>query len=131
MSLTKQEHIEHWVYTAEKDWGAAKNLVKSKNYVQALFLSHLYLEKLCKALWVKNNKENHPPRVHNLVHILKEAKVKCTDEQLDFALIVNNFQMEGRYPDYTQRIYKLYKEKNTKDIVKQVKVFGKWLQEQL
>lgn len=35
--MTKQEHINYWIFTAEKDWQAVLNMYKSKDYVQALF----------------------------------------------------------------------------------------------
>ena len=128
--LTKDEHIKYWLDTAAKDWKAAQQLFKAKSYIHALFFGHLYLEKLCKALWVKNNDSNTPPKVHNLVKILNETGIEYSAEQMDFMIIMNNFQLEGRYPDYQQRLFKMYKAAKTQEILKQVKTFGKWLREQ-
>lgn len=108
-----------------------QNLFKTKEYVPALFFAHLHLEKLCKAIWVMNNRESHPPKIHNLAKLLKEAGLNFSDEHLDFMIIMNNFQLEGRYPDYKQLLYKTYKKENTEIILKQVNQFSKWLQEQL
>lgn len=80
---------------------------------------------------MKNNTGNTPPKIHNIVKILDQANVKYSVEQLDFMIVMNNFQLEGRYPDYMQRLYKTYKNKNTGEILKQVNQFRKWLQEQL
>lgn len=44
---------------------------------------------------------------------------------------MNTFQLEERYPDYMNRLYKTYKGKNTNELLRQVKQFSKWLQEQL
>jgi len=129
--LTKEEHIAYWVETAERDWRAVQNMYKSKDYLQALFFAHLVLEKYCKALWVKNNKGNSPPKIHNLVAILNESGISYSTEQLDFMIIMNNFQLEGRYPDYKQKLYKTYKEENTREVLDQVKIYSKWLQQQL
>jgi len=65
--MTKQEHISWWKLTASKDWEAVDSLLKGKNYVQALFWAHLVLEKLLKAHWIKDNKEDNPPKTHNLI----------------------------------------------------------------
>ena len=92
-------------------------MYQSKVYIHGLFFAHLHLEKLCKALWVKNNKENIPPKVHNLIKVLDEAKIAYSQEQKDFMNIMNGFQLEGRYPDYLDRLYKLYKKKNTGEIL--------------
>jgi HEPN domain-containing protein len=129
--LTKEEHIKYWVDTAKKDWQAIQKMYKSGVYLHALFFAHLHLEKLCKALWVKNNKENHPPKIHNLIRVLNEAKIQYSSEQLDFMNIMNQFQLEGRYPDYLNKLYKAYKRKNTGETLKQVNQFSKWLQQQL
>lgn len=104
--MTKQEYIRYWVETSEKDWEAAENLFEKKNYVHSLFFAHLALEKICKAHWVKDNKTDHPPRIHNLVYLLSQTSVKLNNEQLDFLNLFNDFQLEGRYPDYQQKIYK-------------------------
>lgn len=129
--LTKQEHIAYWVDTAKKDWRAVQHMYQSKDYLHALFFAHLVLEKLCKALWVKNNKGDTPPKIHNLIKILDEANIKYSTDQLDFMIIMNTFQLEGRYPDYMQRLYRTYKSKNTGEILRQVKNYKRWLQEQL
>lgn len=57
-------------------------------------------------MWVHHNESDQPPRIHNLVYLLKQTKVELTDEQLDFFLMFNDFQLEGRYPDYQRKIYR-------------------------
>lgn len=106
-------------------------MYESGDYLHALFFAHLVLEKYCKALWIKNNEGNIPPKTHNLIKILQEAKIECSTEQLDFMIIMNSFQLEGRYPDYKQRLYKTYKRGNTGDILKEVKKLVTWLRAQL
>ncbi len=46
-------------------------------------------------------------------------------------VIMNNFHLEGRYPDYLDSLYKKYKKKNTGDILEQVEKLSLWLQQQL
>ena len=129
--MTKQEHIDYWVQTAKDDWDAVEKMYQSKVYIHGLFFAHLYLEKLCKALWVKNNISNTPSKIHNLIKVLDEADITYSLEQKDFMNIMNGFQLEGRYPDYLNRLYKLYKKDNTGEILEQVKTLGEWLQQQL
>lgn len=97
--LTKQEHITFWKNTAAKDWKAVNDLLKSKNYVHSLFWSHLVLEKLIKAHWVKDNEGNHPPKMHNLVYLLSKTSLNMEENKLAFLEQMNLFQLEGRYPD--------------------------------
>lgn len=72
--------------------------------MMALFCWHLALEKLLKALWVKNNIENHPPRIHNLIYLHDGAKLNLATEQKAELLIINSWNIEGRYPDYQTKL---------------------------
>ena len=49
--------VSYWVDGGEYDLGAATAMLKAKKYPYALFLGHLALEKLLKALVVKEIKE--------------------------------------------------------------------------
>jgi HEPN domain-containing protein len=70
--MTKTEHIEYWIRSSEEDWETVTSLFTTKRYIHSLFFAHLALEKLCKALWVKSNESNIPPKIHNLVRLLQE-----------------------------------------------------------
>jgi HEPN domain-containing protein len=118
--LTKQEHIIYWRDTAEKDWGAVRDMFKTRNYVHALFWAHMVLEKLLKAHWVKDNIGNHPPKIHNLPMLAQKTKLSLNNNYLIFLDKMNNLQLEGRYPDYINNIYKIYKRKQTASILEEV-----------
>ena len=117
--MTKQEHIEYWVISAKRDWKALQHLFKSKDYMHALFFAHLVLEKLFKANWVKDNKENYPPKIHNLLTLVNNSKLELTEEQQTFVALMNDFQLGGRYPDYKLKMYKRCNAVYTKKILKQ------------
>ncbi len=125
--MTKDDYIKYWVETANQNWAAAQDLFVTKHFLESLFLAHLSLEKLCKAAWVKMNTSNHPPRIHNLVYLLKQTPVEMEDERLDFLLMFNDFQMEGRYPDYRQKVYEICTEANTKTLLENAEKQRTWL----
>ena len=125
--MTKEEHIDYWVQTAKRDWRTVQNMYKAKDYVPALFFAHLVLEKLVKAHWIKDNNQNHPPRIHNLISLADKISYLFTDDELIFMGRMNDFQLEGRYPDYAHGIYKLYKQKETEPILKEVNKLRKCL----
>ena len=104
--ITKEDHIKYWVDTAEYDWTGTKHAFDSKDYMHCLFWAHLTIEKLAKAHWVKTHEENIPPRVHNVVWLLEQSNINLGDETMNFVEQFNEFQLSGRYPDYTQKIYK-------------------------
>lgn len=101
---TKQEHIAFWIEQSNNDWDAVQTLYKGKNYLQSLFFAHLVVEKICKSIWIKYHPENVPPRTHNLIHLLSSTPIELTEDQKEFLLTLNRFQLEGRYPDYLTKI---------------------------
>jgi len=82
--MTKQQHIDYWVRTAEEDWLSVEALLKTKRYMHCLFWAHLTIEKLAKAHWVKNNEDNIPPKIHNIVWLLEKSNVDLGEETMDF-----------------------------------------------
>lgn len=117
--MTKKEHIAYWKDTASHDWKFVRQTFKIKQYVYALFFAHLVLEKLCKAHWVKDNKENYPPKIHNLSKIIAQTNLTLSEEELIFSADMNKFQIGGRYPDYISNIYKLANKNYTSEYLKQ------------
>ena len=104
--MTKEEHIDYWIKSANDDWNVVQALFSSSNFVQCLFFAHLVLEKICKAHWVKANEGNTPPRTHNLVSLVLKTDLTFPESDLQFLEEFNDFQLEGRYPDYQFKIHK-------------------------
>lgn len=90
--------IDQWLKTAEKDWQACQHLYEAKDYCQCLFWGHLVLEKILKALVVKNT-HAQAPYSHDLVLLAKRAQVTLTEEQRDFLNEISTFNQFGRYDD--------------------------------
>ncbi len=129
--MTKEEHIKYWIETSEEDWKVVDALYSSNKYLYSLFFSHLLLEKLAKALWVKHNEDNFPPKIHNIVLLLEQAEIEMSIDQKKFFITMNDFQLEGRYPDYKNKIYKLITKKDTDEILSKVKQEREWLLKKL
>ena len=127
--LSKQEHIDYWVKSAEDDWEAVNALLTSKKYVQCLFFAHLVLEKLCKSHWVKDNEGNTPPKTHNLVRLIRLTDFEINEDDLQFLEEFNDFQLEGRYPDYLFEIHKRCDLSYTQKLLERVKIIKSCLQE--
>ena len=100
--MDTKEHIKYWVDSAEHDLMASKSLFSSCKSDWCLFVGHLVLEKLLKALFVLNNNNKIPPKTHNLTKLAKISKIKLSAEQLLFLDEVNDFNLEARYPEYKE-----------------------------
>jgi len=44
--MTKEEHIDYWLRSAEADWKVVNDLFLSANFVQSLFFAHLSYRKI-------------------------------------------------------------------------------------
>lgn len=129
--MNKEEHIKYWIDIAEKDWDIVNTLYDAEKYIYCLFFAHLVLEKLSKAIWVKDNELNIPPKVHNIVYLLEKTNAELTIEQKKFLVVMNDFQLEGRYPDYKQKVYHLLTKEKTDEIISKVKEIREWLLKKL
>ena len=128
---TKNEHIDFWLIQADDDWSAVDTLFKGRNYMQSLFFAHLVIEKICKALWIKNNEGNVPPRTHNLIHLLSATPIELTDEKSEFMLSLNRFQLEGRYPDYLTKMHNVCNELFASMMIDETNKLRLWLLEKV
>lgn len=106
--MTKKEiknTIEYWTKTAKHDYETMIALFKSKRYSDSLFFGHIVLEKILKALVVKETKEQ-APYTHNLVNLEKIAKLGLDKKLVEFLNQVNDFNIRARYPEKKLAFYK-------------------------
>ena len=129
--MTKQEYIDYWINTSENDWDTVGVLFEANRYSHCLFWAHLVLEKIAKALWVKNHEDDIPPKVHNIVWLLEESDIEMSLEDKMFLEAFNRFQLSIRYPDYLRKIDKFCTKELTINQLNKVKEIKKCLLEKL
>ncbi len=129
--MTPKEYIDYWIEQAEDDWSAVQTLFIGKNYLQSLFFTHLVVENLAKALWVKHNNGNVPPKTHNILYIISLTNIEISEEQSIFLLNLNRFQLEGRYPDYRQKMHLICTKDFTRSIIDEANSIRLWLLKKL
>lgn len=129
--MTKKEHIDYWTKQVDDDFDCANVLFEAHHYAQSLFWAHLSLEKLSKALWIKNNEGNTPPFVHNLLRLIALTNESFTDEQLQFFNEMNMFQIKGRYPDYAENLEETVTKEICEEYLFKTKEMLLWLHEKL
>jgi HEPN domain-containing protein len=78
--MKTEEHIQFWVDSAENDLDTAEKLFAAEKFDWCLFLGHLVLEKVLKAHYVKDNENQMPPRIHNLVKLAEKTQIVLSDE---------------------------------------------------
>lgn len=113
--------ISYWITTAEHDYDTLLTLFKSKKYSNALFFSHIILEKILKAHVVKTIKKQ-TPYTHDLIRLYKLTTLSLTKNEISLLNKANDFNIRARYPDFKYDFYKRctknYTEKYYKPIIK-------------
>lgn len=90
--------ISHWRQGALEDWEVSTVLVERGHYRHGLFLAHLALEKLLKAIVCQRTGEL-APYIHDLVRLASIAGVDLDPGRRDVLAKMNAYALAGRYPD--------------------------------
>lgn len=124
--MNKEELIKYWIETAEQDYITMIHLYNSGDYHWSLFIGHLVLEKLIKAIYV-NNVDNNPPRIHDLLRLADKACIETTEDQKDLLDLITTFNINARYPDYKRNFYKKCTQEYTAEAINKIKELRLWL----
>ena len=124
--MERKDIIEFWVSEAEEAKEVAQHLFDRNDFSYALFFGHLAVEKLIKAIYVKNIDDN-VPRSHNLPWLAKEAGVEIPADKLDELIRITAFNLEARYPDYMKEFRKKCTRHFTKEELRKIGEVFKWL----
>ncbi len=126
-----KEQIEYWKKASELDLVSAEDIFQSgKNFHYSLFIAHLSIEKLLKALVIDRTREL-PPKTHNLLRLASLAKLELDEFQIGFLEELNQFQMQTRYPDEKFELYKIATKEFTAPKIDKLKEMHKWLMSSL
>lgn len=120
----------HWIETSNDDFRTMNKLLKAKTYNWALFVGHISVEKLLKALYVKLH-ERHAPAIHNLYRLAELCELELTDEYSDWLDTVTSFNINARYDDYRKEFYNLCTPEYTKLWIARIKELRKWIKNKL
>lgn len=98
--------ISFWIESSDRDFKTMEDLHRTKNYNWALFMGHLVIEKLAKALFVKKVGD-FPPMIHDLRRILEKSEVHLDADKIIILDTITRFNIRARYDDYKDNFYKL------------------------
>ncbi len=121
--------IKYWIESSEQNFETAEFLFKGKRYSDSLFFCHLMIEKILKALVVKETK-THAPYIHELDTLAQKAVLKLSREQMKQLEIINTFNIRTRYDIAKQQFYKQCTKNYTTKYFDIAKELYLWLQKQ-
>ena len=128
--MDKQELIKYWISSSDRDFQAMMHLVEKGDYSWSLFIGHLVIEKLMKALYVKKT-SNSPPFIHDLVRLAEKANLELEEEQKDILDTLSTFNLRVRYDDYKMEFHRKCTKEFTEKWVIAIKEFREWIKQML
>lgn len=129
--MTKEEHIKYWKESSLHDLESAESMFEAQKYDWCLFIGHLVLEKIIKAIFVDRNDSNIPPKIHNLVRLAELSQIELTDQQKFSLDKITDFNIQTRYPDYKLKFYEKCTQEYTNEFFNKIKEMHGWLNSQL
>jgi HEPN domain-containing protein len=124
--MTKEEHVKYWRESAQHDLESAEIIFNSGRFDWSLFVGHLALEKILKAIFVEQNDNTIPPKIHNLVRLAELSKIELDADQIFYLDKINDFNIQTRYPDYKLDFYKRCDAEYTNEQLSKIKGFYTW-----
>ena len=130
ISFNKEKTISYWLESAKYDLDTAVSLFLVKKYPYALFFGHLAIEKLLKALVVKETKK-HAPYTHSLPLLASKLTLKVPENIEKKLAGFMEFYIEARYPEEQKEFYKKCTKSFTEQNLKELRKVFRWLKEKL
>lgn len=130
MALSKEQIARQWLEMAERDWKTVERLFASGEYNWSLFIGHLVVEKILKALFiVRQNKA--APRIHLLAHLADRAGLAPSERQMDLLDAITRYNINVRYPESQQEFYRLCTKSFAQEGLEGIKEIRAWLLEEI
>jgi HEPN domain-containing protein len=120
--------IEYWVEASDDDFDTMMAMFKAKRFNWSLFIGHLMIEKLLKALYVQK-KMDYPPYIHNLFRLAEKSGLELTDQQKEHLVTITAFNINARYDDYKMSFKKQCTPDFTERWIENLKNLREWIKQ--
>jgi HEPN domain-containing protein len=125
MTKTKNS-ISNWIKSSNYDIRTAEHMLKTGRYIYVLFMCHLSVEKLLKALYEVALKKI-PPKTHNLVYLSKSIELEIPEKFLSTIESLNDLSIVTRYPEDMDSLVKAFKKERVSEYLNRTEGLLKWL----
>ncbi len=121
--------VQYWLEGADYDMGVAEAMFDKRKYPYALFMGHLALEKLLKALVVRETGK-HAPYTHSLPLLAEKSGLKMPIRNVKALARFMEFHLEARYPNDQKAFYRKCTNAFTTRNLRKMKEVFLWLKKQ-
>ena len=125
-----KKEIENWLSSARYDLAVAKDMLEADRYPYTVFFCHLAVEKALKAK-VQEVTGRTPPKIHDLVALLKLTQLTPPPEILDFIGKLSGASTATRYPTDLAELLRTYTLEAAQEYLRQAKETVEWIAGQL
>ncbi len=130
VAFDAEKTIQYWQDGAIYDLDVSKALYEKAKYPYALFMGHLSIEKLLKALVVKHTKD-HAPFTHSLSVLAEKTGFKIPKRIQKSLIRFMEFHFEARYPEEQKKFYKKCTKHFSAQKMREIKGIFSWLKKKL
>lgn len=106
--------------SAEYDLQVAQSMLNSGRYIYVIFMCHLSIEKMLKAIVVEVT-QKIPPKTHNLIYLFKLVNIPLPEQLFNFIAKINNASIVTRYPEDFSKLLEAYPEQVAQDYYSKTK----------
>jgi HEPN domain-containing protein len=117
-----------FILSSDYDLATAGHMHKSGRYVYVVFMCHMAIEKMLKAI-VAEATDKVPPRTHNLLYLIKFADIKIPQDLFDFVAKINNASVVTRYPEDFSKLIESYPEEVVAEYLEYTERVLEWLKQ--
>ena len=125
-----QKQIIFFVREADRHWKTAHSLFHTGHYDWALFVGHLTLEKLLKAIIINNDKVP-APFIHNLQELARRTHLPLDQGRIEDLGEITTFNIEARYDTARLTFYKRCTKSYANRWLKKIDELKLWLEKEL
>ena len=123
-----RKDTENFLLSSEYDFTTAQHMLKTGRYVYVVFMCHIAIEKLLKAV-VAEITGRTPPKTHNLIYLVKLANLSIPQELFDFVAKINNSSVVTRYPEDFKILITSYPEEIVREYLENTEKVLTWLRQ--
>jgi HEPN domain-containing protein len=122
--------ITYWKESSDQDYQTMNHLLSTRDYSWALFIGHLVIEKLLKALYVRIH-EKHAFFTHDLLRLSRKNELQLTEELEEWLDEISTFNLNARYDNYKRDFQRMCTKEFTEIRIERINTIRKWLIQQL
>jgi HEPN domain-containing protein len=123
--------VKNWVATSNYDLQTADAMYKAGRHLYVVFMCHLAIEKMLKALLAHKYPENVLPKIHSLINLSQRGEIALPENLKDFFQRLDSVSVVTRYLEDLRTLSKEFNQDTAKRILADTKRMIKWLKQHL